>query len=351
MQRMKTPLSSIRPLHGSPGSLFLAAGIGTFAFLISRISTVSMLDPLVLALVLGIALRTLLGRRLAPKGAGLAVNLLMPIGIGFYALAHLNFGILQVVQPATLALLFAVIAAFLLVIGLMGRFLGQKKEISSLVAVGSAICGASAIAITAPAVNADQDDISVSLLAVTIAAMLGLFVILPLLGIVLDLNGWTYSLMSGSTLQFTGFVKEAVQRMPHLDALESVPLLTVFALNIKAVRYLGLLVAIPVFASFARRTFFLPWILWVFIGAGGAGTWLRLYQAGFYERFFSPWLEPVYLLIWSAAMAAIGLTSDIRQLLSDNGFLALMMAISGLTIALLCFFLGTSCIPREWILP
>lgn len=112
-------------------------------------------------------------------------------------------------------------------------------------------------------------------------------------------------------------------------------------LSVKASRYLGLLIAIPLFASLTQKRLYLPWTLWLFLGAGLLGTWICGAHRDFYHTTLIPAVKPLYGISWSVAMAAIGLNADVRQLLSNNGAKALIMAFTGCGAAMLTFFLGS----------
>ncbi|ALC15801.1 putative membrane protein YadS [Desulfuromonas soudanensis] len=322
-------------------AILLAIFIGTLFFLFQRFIGSYFTDPLILSLVAGIAVRALTGSRWQLQESFLPVyRLFIPVGIFFYAVKNLNFSRNLSLSPSLLGLLVLVMLVYFVTIFLLGAWMGQKKTITYLTAAGSAICGASAIAITSPALDAEPDDVSISLLAVASTSLVALFVIFPFLGTLFDLSGTTYALASGSVLQLTGFVKAAVGHMPYLSGAIPASELAALALSVKAGRYLGLLVAIPLLSSLARKRMSLPWTLWVFVGAGLLGTRLSMAFPTFYQETLLPVVQPIYLLSWSIAMAAIGLSADIRELHSDHGVKALIQAFCGCCAAVATFFAG-----------
>ena len=117
--------------------------------------------------------------------------------------------------------------------------------------------------------------------------------------------------------------------------------LVALALSVKAARYLGLLIAIPLFASLVQKRLYVPWPLWLFLGAGLLGTWIHVTHRTFYSATLIPIVKPLYGISWSVAMAAIGLNADVRQLLSNNGAKALVMALAGCGAAIGTFFIGS----------
>lgn len=162
--------------------LSVAVLIGLAGYFLTEIIHSSILDPLIVALILGIIIKSSIGdsKRLEP-GIIFASSISIPVGIIFYGLQNLNFAKLTEVEPTMLFLLMVVMLVYFSVILLLGKLFGQKKQITYLTASGSAICGASAIAVTSPAIEADPDDVSISLLSVAVAAFVGFAIILPLL--------------------------------------------------------------------------------------------------------------------------------------------------------------------------
>jgi len=333
--------NQIQRRASGPG-LLVATLLGAAAYGLTWIWNTPVLDPLVLALAAGIVLRTAIGRHAAfDTGFATAPLLCIPIGITFYAVKNLNFAAYAEVPATSMMLAALIVFVYFTTILILGRLLGQPDRISYLTAAGSAICGASAIAITSPAVDADSDDISISLLAVTTAAAVALFTLLPFVATTVEMTDQTYGVLSGSVLQMTGFVKAAVMNLPFLSRQMGDQELASLALSVKAARYLGLLIAIPLFASLTQKRFYIPWTLWLFLGAGLLGTLIAVTHRDFYSATLIPMVKPLYAMSWSIAMAAIGLNADVRQLLSNNGAKALMVAFAGCGAAIATFFLGS----------
>ena len=195
--------------------LFLAVLIGLAGYYIKVMTKHSLVDPLLVAMVIGIIIRTSFeDSRQFSYGFSLGPSIFIPIGIAFYAIKNLNFIKVAKVQTSMLVLLMVVIAVYFFATLILGRVLGQRKQITYLTATGSAICGASAIAITAPAVEANPDDVSISLLSVALAAFTGLFIVLPFLAILFGVTDKVFGMLSGSVLQFTGFVEASTKNIP-----------------------------------------------------------------------------------------------------------------------------------------
>src|SRR6202041_1161476 len=78
----------------------------------------------------------------------------------------------------------------------LGRAFGFGPQVTSLLAVGSAVCGVSAIIATKGAIDADDEDSSFSIAAILALGALALFTF-PLIGHYLHLNDASYGLWAG----------------------------------------------------------------------------------------------------------------------------------------------------------
>jgi uncharacterized integral membrane protein (TIGR00698 family) len=330
-----------KPLNKVLPGLFLAVFIGLIGYGAKLFINSPLADPLLVALLFGILGRAALGdnQRFRP-GYFFAPAIFLPAGIIFYGAHNLNFAKLIEVEENMLLLLAVVMVVYFAVILALGRLLGQRKQITYLTASGSAICGASAIAVTSPAVEAEPDDVSIALLSVAVAAFVGFSIILPFFAVLFDLTSRSHSVLSGSILQFTGLVKVASKFSPYIKKDMLADDILSLAISVKAIRYLGLLIAVPLFASLIKKKIYVPWFLWAFLAAGLLGTWTYVTNFSFYTSFIVPYIKPIHNISWSIAMAAIGLNANIKELLSNNGTKALIMAFSGFFAATAVFFMG-----------
>ena len=164
----------------------------------------------VFAILIGMVLALVVPARVADGLAG---------GIAFtskkvlqYAVILLGFGLnlMQIAQVGTtsLPIIVSTIATSLVVAFLLCRALKIPGKIATLIGVGSSICGGSAIAATAPVIDADDDEIaqaiSVIFLFNVIAAL-----IFPALGGALGLTNKGFGLFAGTAVNDTSSVTAA----------------------------------------------------------------------------------------------------------------------------------------------
>jgi uncharacterized integral membrane protein (TIGR00698 family) len=204
MESKRNRASSIRAIL--PGAVLLVtlAICSSWLSLVATIEGKQIFEASAIAIILGLFLRAsgiVSGRYLA--GATLYEKPLIwgivLLGAGFnLALfgAHL----------LTILLLLAVTmsVAFLSVYFLAFR-LGLSKSMGVLLAMGTTICGTTAVAITAPLIRADSSETGY---AVTVISLLGLVALLmyPLLGLVTGMSEVQFGVLAGSAIHSTAQV-------------------------------------------------------------------------------------------------------------------------------------------------
>lgn len=159
-------------------------------------------EPVMLALLLGMMLSNLwTPPKLLHAGIKFSVKKLLPLGIILLG-ARLHFGEMMKVGLAGLLLsvLETVVALGLLFV--LARLLKLPPSLGTLLGVGTAICGGTAIVATAPVIEAEDKDVVFSVATVTLLGLLGMF-LLPMLGHVLDLNSKQFGIWAGLAIHQT----------------------------------------------------------------------------------------------------------------------------------------------------
>src|SRR6478672_6308287 len=120
------------------------------------------IEPLVLAILLGAAVRTAWtpDERWRP-GIDYSAKQVLEVAIVLLGLT-LDVPLLLRAGPLLAAGIVVAVLAALCVGFLLGRALGLRPRLAALVAVGNAICGNSAIAAVAPVIGAEPDDVASS---------------------------------------------------------------------------------------------------------------------------------------------------------------------------------------------
>jgi uncharacterized integral membrane protein (TIGR00698 family) len=126
----------------------------------------------------------------------------------------LGFGmnLTSVIKAGKDGIVFTIVTIFgtLLVGYLTGKLLKVEEKTSALISSGTAICGGSAIAAVAPAIDADGEQISVSLGTVFILNSVAL-ILFPIIGRALNLSQNQFGIWSAIAIHDTSSVVGAAQ--------------------------------------------------------------------------------------------------------------------------------------------
>jgi uncharacterized integral membrane protein (TIGR00698 family) len=165
----------------------------------TRVAGEAYLEALVLAILLGVAIRTAWtpGERWHP-GIAFSAKILLEIAVVLLG-ASVSAATVLALGPALLGGIVLVVAVAIVTSYGIGRALGLNQRMAILVACGNSICGNSAIAAVAPVIGADGDDVASS---IAFTAVLGVIVVLllPLLVPVLLLSLTQYGVLAGLTV-------------------------------------------------------------------------------------------------------------------------------------------------------
>lgn len=164
-----------------------------------RIAGEAYLEALVLAILLGVLVRTAWtpGPSWLP-GLGFSAKTLLEIAVVLLG-ASVSARTVLALGPELLIGIVIVVAVAIAASYGIARALGLPQRMAILVACGNSICGNSAIAAVAPIIGADGDDIASS---IAFTAVLGVLVVLllPLLVPVLRLSLTQYGVLAGLTV-------------------------------------------------------------------------------------------------------------------------------------------------------
>ncbi len=109
---------------------------------------------------------------------------------------------------SSLAVMLTTLAACLLMAWLMGKALGIPGDLTTLVGVGTAICGASAIAATAPVIEAEEKDVAYAVSTIFFFNVLAVL-LFPPIGRLLGLGQGAFGLWAGTAVNDTSSVVAA----------------------------------------------------------------------------------------------------------------------------------------------
>jgi uncharacterized integral membrane protein (TIGR00698 family) len=158
------------------------------------------------AILIGIVVATVAGPRMAPLAAGLAFASQRVLRLGIILLgARLSLGeIARIGLPATGVIVITMAVSFAIVL-LLARLVRVEGRLAVLIAVGSAVCGNTAIVATAPVIGARARDVAYAVATITLFGTLAVF-LYPAIGRALALPQTAFGLWSGVAVHDTSQV-------------------------------------------------------------------------------------------------------------------------------------------------
>jgi len=181
-----------------PG-VVIAVLIGGLAFWLHRLPHMNAISPAILAAVIGLFMvhAVKLSERME-AGIAFSSRSLLRWAVALLGL-QVSFGQIVAIGWAGFAIVAAGLAVSFLTIRALGRVLGVAPKLAELIAAGTSICGASAVAGVNTVTGAEDEDVAYAVAMVTLfgtAAML----LYPLIDHLLLLDARRYGLWAGASI-------------------------------------------------------------------------------------------------------------------------------------------------------
>ncbi len=245
-----------------------------------------------------------------------------------YAVVLLGFGLnlstIAKTGAQSLPIIVSTISVSLIVSFVLYKLMKIPSHISTLIGVGSSICGGSAIAAAAPVIGADDEEIAQSISVIFLFNVIAAL-IFPTLGTLLGMSNEGFGLFAGTAVNDTSSVTAAASAWdgmhPGANTLDS-------ATIVKLTRTLAIIPITLALAfwrarkekqsagqSFSLKKIF-PFFILFFVLASVITTIAT--SLGASADFFSPFktLSKFFIVM---AMAAIGLNTNIVKLVKTGG--------------------------------
>lgn len=308
--------------------------------LVRLVSSLEVIGAPVIAIIVGMAAALFIkDRSKTEKGIAFASKKILQ-----YAVILLGFGLnlstVGKVGAASLPVIISTISVSLITAFIMKKLLKIPSKTATLIGVGSSICGGSAIAASAPVIDADDDEIAQSISVIFLFNVLAA-IIFPTFGGAIGLSNDGFGLFAGTAVNDTSSVTAAASTWDTLHGtngsvleyativkltrtLAIIPITLVLALmRMKKEKAAAASGSGEVKSSFSFKKIFPTFILW-FIAASVITTVISsvfsdndaaLAAAGSVFGFLKT-LSKFFIVV---AMAAIGLNTDIVKLVKTGG--------------------------------
>lgn len=250
-----------------------------------------------------------------------------------YAVILLGFGLnLSVILETgkqSLPIIIATISTSLIISFVLCKAMHIPSKISTLVGVGSSICGGSAIAATAPVIDADDSEVAQAISVIFLFNVIAA-IVFPHLGSLLGfshIDGTGFGIFAGTAVNDTSSVTACASTWDSMYGLGSATLDK--AVTVKLTRTLAIIPITLVLAFMRARKEknasgnkvnmkkIFPFFIIYFVIASIITT-VATNVFGVSAAFFNPIKELSKFFI-ILAMAAIGLNTDIVQLIKKGG--------------------------------
>ena len=303
--------------------------IGNFSF--------EVIGAPVFAIIIGMVITAIM-----PK---LASSNIAKVGITFtskkilqYAVIILGFSLniktVLTVGSQSLPVIISTIATSLITAFIMCKVLKMDKNVSTLVGVGSSICGGSAIAATAPVIDATDEEIAQSISVIFLFNVIAALVF-PTIGNMIGLSNEGFALFAGTAINDTSSVTAAASAWDSMKGTNGLVLAQ--ATTVKLTRTLAIIPITLVLAIYrtkqakkvggeAKKVAFgkiFPWFILYFIGASLVTTLMSVIPESsitlFYSNTFVGFAKKLAKYFIAMAMCAIGLNTNIANLIKKGG--------------------------------
>ena len=229
----------------------------------------------------------------------------------------LNLGEIIVVGKSSLLIILSTISTALIIAFAAAKVLNIDSDIATLVGVGSSICGGSAIAATAPVINAKDEDIATSISVIFLFNIIAAL-IFPTLGVKLGMTHTGFGMWAGTAINDTSSVVAASgtwSTMFNDDTALN------YATIVKLTRTLAIIPITLVLGIIKSKDSkekvnplkAFPTFILFFLLASIVTTLLPLPETFLSSMKF---LSKFFIIM---AMSAIGLNTDIKKLISQGG--------------------------------
>jgi uncharacterized integral membrane protein (TIGR00698 family) len=323
----------LRSLRTILPGLALAAALTAAAYAAALLPGLGVIGPLVLALVAGLAWRAVAGlpARAVP-GVRFAGKTVLKIGIVLLGI-RLDYALLLDVGPKILLADVLVVVVALVVVDRLGRRLNLDRGMRLAIAVGTGICGASAIVAAVPILRATEEEAGVSISVISVLGTLAVFGYV-LLAAVFDVPVDVYGVLVGATLQEVAQVVAAGYSpgnepgdLALLVKLARVALLapTLIVLSWLLRRQIRSERGDPADGDGASLPPLVPWFLIGFLAVGAINS------LGVVPAPVAGTVHQGSLLLTAVAMGAIGLLVDLSAF-RTVGRRAMMLGAAGLGV-------------------
>lgn len=210
----------------------------------------SPISAIMMAIILGIIIRNTISLP-ASLQPGIRFGLVRVLRVGIVLLGiRLSLGEAGAIGLQALPVIIGAVAAALLIVTFLAKRMGLSGKLGTLIAVGTSICGATAIVATAPTIAAKDDEVSYAVACITLFGVVAML-LYPFAGHwIFDADAFKSGLFLGTAVHETSQVAGA--GLVYQEYYSDPKALDVATVT-KLVRNLGMLIIIPLMSILYHR--------------------------------------------------------------------------------------------------
>lgn len=224
------------------------------------------------------------------------------------------FNVFKVGKQTIILMIFTLSAAFITAY-IVGKLLKINGKTATLIGVGSSICGGSAIAATAPVINADEQEVAHSISTIFLFNAIAAF-LFPFLGHLFGMSNQCFGLWAGTAVNDTSSVVAA--GYSYSNAAGNL------AVIVKLTRTLAIVPVTLVLAFYTSKKVaknqkssyniskIFPWFVLGFIAASLINTFIPMPKGS------AEFLSEVGKFVIVMAMVSVGLNTNIVKLIKNG---------------------------------
>lgn len=257
------------------------------------------------------------------KGIGYTSKNLLQHSIILLGFEMNLFNVIEVGSQSLFIMLFTLSAAFITAF-LVGKAMRLDSKMTTLIGVGTSICGGSAIAATAPVIRAKDADVAQGMSTIFLFNILAVF-IFPALGYFLGMSDLGFGIWAGTAINDTSSVVAAATSWSSVaENNTSLALATIVKLT-RTLMIVPISLVLALYTTYIKRngkenvtngsfhfSKVFPWFVIGFVLAAILNTFAGI------PAYFSHLLVTIGKFMIIMAMVAIGLNTNLKKLLTSG---------------------------------
>ena len=204
--------------------------------------TKSPISPIMLSIIIGLIIGNIIKvPSIFLEGIKFSLKFILRLGI---ICLGIRLGLLDILKVGIIGvpLIIVCIVISILLVNYFCKLLSVPSKMGSLIAVGTSICGASAIVATSPAINANKEEVTYAIANITIFGIIAMFLYPFLAHFLFDGNELSVGLFLGTSIHETAQVAGA--GLIYSEQYNSPTTMNIATIT-KLVRNISMIVVIP----------------------------------------------------------------------------------------------------------